>query len=813
MSRSQQESAAPKHTYAGLFLVSLATLMYELLLTRIFSVTMWYHFSFMTVSIVMFGMTVGAIVVYLAPDFFTPERVHRHLALSALLFAGTIVLSFLIHLRIPFVMEGSLRGLYSLSATYIVVAVPFVFSGICVCLALTRFPRDVGRLYGADLAGAALGCIALIVALDAMDGPRAVTLVALLAALGALLFTGSRTSVGFRRTVQICCLLLAVLALTEFVTAKSRDSLFRLVWVRGNRAQGTAVYEKWNSFSRIEIYGDPNGIEREPEGWGLSPVYEGGQGVRQLRMFIDSGAETFLTEFDGDLGRLEHLKYDVTNIAHYIRANADVLVIGPGGGRDVLAALAFEQKSITAVEINKAILQAVNGEFGEFTGHLDQLPNVRFINDEARSYIARQTDRFDILQISLIDTFAATMAGAFVLAENSLYTVEAWKIFLGRLTSDGVLTVSRWYFRDIPGAAYRMTSLARAALGELGVEDPRAHIIMVRSMVGPNPEASGVGIGTILLSRQPFTEEDLETIEDVAAAMEFDLVLTPSFSIDTTFAALASGSGDVRAGARLPIDVSAPTDDRPFFFNMLRFRDIFERELWAQGHMNFNLRAVTILALLLVIVAVLTLLCIVVPLFLSAGKKPLAGAFPLLGFFASIGFGFMLIEISQMQRLIVFLGHPTYALSVVLFTLLLASGLGSALTQPIDEAGLRGAGLKRLLMLLAALLLFGLFTPMAIERFQHVTTLARVLVAVGILFPLGLFMGMAFPLGMRVASASSASLTPWLWGINGATSVFASVLAVVIAMGWGISASFWTGFACYGAALVSFSRATRKGRG
>jgi hypothetical protein len=295
----------------------------------------------------------------------------------------------------------------------------------------------------------------------------------------------------------------------------------------------------------------------------------------------------------------------------------------------------------------------------------------------------------------------------------------------------------------------------------------------------------------------------------MAERMQFDLVFSPRVSVDPAFAAIASGKDLDEFAASFPLNIAAPTDDSPFFFHMLRLKDVFNRALREQGVMSFNTRAVYILGVLLISVVGLTLLCIIVPLILTTGKAALKGASPLFVFFAAIGFGFMLVEISQMQRLIVFLGHPTYGLTTVLFALLLSSGLGSYLTQAIKNPG-STRPIIVLLILLGVLVAFGSLTPLAIHQFQSSTTTTRILVAVGLLFPLGLFMGMPFPLGMKLASTRSASLTPWLWGINGATSVCASVIAVVIAINSGISASFWTGFACYSAALAAFVWMSRR---
>ena len=791
----------------GVFMVTLATLMFEILISRIFSVTMWYHFAFVAVSIAMFGMTVGAIIIYLFPDFFTEARVKYHLILSSLLFSVSIIIGFLVHIWIPFRFEKTLSSFFSISATYAAISVPFVFSGICVCLALTKFPRQISKIYAADLAGAAMGCILIIYTLKIADGPTSVFAVSFLASLGGAFFSKNLGRGNLQRISYSLVSVLAVLFLVQIFLVHKQTPLIRLKWVKGGQ-ESRPIYEKWNSFSRITVGGDPERMKK-PIGWGLSSVYPSDRIVNQLLLRIDSTAETVITEFDGDLENLEHLRYDITNIVHFLRSNADVLVVGAGGGRDILSALVFNQKTILGIELNKNIIDAINKEFGDFAGHLDQNSRVRFVNDEARSFIARQTSKYDVIQVSLIDTWAATAAGAFVLSENSLYTVEAWKIFLDHLTDEGILTFSRWYFRDSPGETYRLTSLASVTLLELGIEKPRDHIIIERKMLGADEEQPD-GIGTILVSKQPFTRRDIETISEVCEEKKFELVLSPEFSLDANFAKITSGESLKKFFSEFPLDISAPRDESPFFFHMLRLRDFFKRELWGQGFMIFNIKAIIALAILLITVTVLTLLCILVPLFLTKRKTKFGGSLPFFVFFAGIGLGFMFIEISQMQRLIIFLGHPTYGLSVVLFALLLSSGIGSFLTQ--KQNGEKSSRFSRrcLLSLILFIAVFGFITPFVIPLFQTSVTTLRILVSVGMLFPLGFFMGMAFPIGMKKASQRAVSLTPWLWGINGAMSVYASVLAIVVILNSTISTAYWLGFFCYAAAVASYFRLTRR---
>jgi hypothetical protein len=796
---------ASRRVYAGLFLVTLATVMHEITLTRIFSVTMWYHFAFVAISVAMFGMTVGALVVYLRPARFPAGSLSRQLGASALLFGLTVVASFLTHLVIPFVADASVVALWSVALTYVAIATPFVFSGICVCLVLTRFPRQLGRLYATDLVGAAAGCLLVILVIDRADGPTAVIAVGALGAVaGACFLTegdGPRLRVGALAAVTALALLVAV----NSALVARQAPLIRLLWVKG-AVERTPLHEKWNSFSRLTVHGDPD-RPTPPQGWGLSPVFPPDRGVRQLMLLIDATAGSWLTAFDGREEDLEHLRYDVINLPHHLRRDARVLVIGTGGGRDVLSALLFRQKSVVGVEINGDIIDLVNHRFGPFTGFLDRRPGVTFVNDEARSYMARQDERFDIVQISLIDTWAATGAGAFVLSEHSLYTTEAWRLFLDRLTPRGVLAVSRFYVDERPDEVYRLTSLAAAALNARGARSPRDHVVILCHVGRQSGPARRVGVATILVSPTPFSGEDVDLVEQVSRRLEFPVVLSPRAAADETFAAIASGRDVSALYAAFPVNIAAPTDDSPFFFYTLRLRDLLRggwRGYDPAGH-AINTNAVWVLGVLLVTVVALTVLCVAVPLWLTADRAVFRGAGPLFAYFAAIGLGFMLVEISQMQRLIIFLGHPTYGLSVVLFAMLLSSGLGSLLSGAVG--GPRGRAPAPLLALVGVLTAFGLATPLAIRAFAGATTPVRIGVAVAVLFPIGLLMGTAFPLGVRVASGGAPALTPWLWGINGATSVCASVLAVAIALNAGISASFWTGAACYAAAALAFRAA------
>lgn len=779
----------------------MAALMFQILITRIFSVTLWYHYAFAAISIAMFGLTAGANWVYLAPSKFPVDQSRRLIGRYSFLFGISIVVCFLVYLAIPYEESSDAswwRQFTPLFMIYVVISVPFVLLGVAICLALTRFPDRVGSLYAADLLGAAVGCPCLVFLMELTDGPTAVLAVAMVALLGALSLLW--TEVSSRSRWGVMLLIAGLLAATVGNTILAREGrpFLRLVRVKGI-IEPKPIHETWNSFSRIQV-----GKEEYPEGELRKRVdpytQQALEPVREHPLLIDACARTDLTNFEGDFGRLVYLKGDIVNFGYHLRPVESTLIIGTGGGRDVLSALVFDATRILGVDINDRILSTVNHRFADFTGHLDQNPRVRFVNDEARSYVTRHEERFDIIQVPMIDTWAATAAGAFVLTENGLYTLDAWKDFTSKLTDDGILAFTRWHIRDAPYELYRLLALAAATLKELGVENPRDHLLLASHY----PYDAQAGLVCCCLSLQPFTAEEVRRAEEACATLGHSITLTPAYALDSVIEKLAGGAPVSEVHADLPVYLDPPTDDSPFFFNMLRFGSWFEGAFSGKGPVDFNLRAIHTLLSLLCSAVILTVLFILIPLFFRPTGVPARESIPYLVYFAAIGLGFMLIEISQMQRLIIFLGHPVYGLTVVLFSLLLSMGLGSWLVEWINPRG-KGA-VMGLLALLSILILFGSLTPLATHSLRAEATVIRIAAATGILGGLGLFLGMALPLGLRLAIAKSEGLPPWLWGINGAMSVCASIAAIVLALAIGISATFWVGFGCYVAAFGAFLR-------
>jgi hypothetical protein len=777
-------------TYAGLFLVALSTLMYEIGLTRIFSVTMWYHFAFVAISVALLGMTAGALLVHLLPERFRAVDVDRQLWLFTLLFAVSIPICFALQLAIPFRADWDLPGIASVVAICLLVSIPFVCSGVVVCLALTRFPTHVNRLYAADLVGAALGCIALIVVLNLLSGPSTVVAIGAVAAVGAVVFAAAAGNRRWMALAGIAFVLIGGLAVANEAAADRGRRLLQIVWAKDARDEPHR-HEVWNSFSRITVDGDPD-EPAFPAGWGFSETLPLTPIGGQLVMKIDNAAATPLTKYTGNPDETDFLRYDITNLVHYVNADADVFVIGVGGGRDVLSAFEFDQRSVTGAEINDAILDVVNDEYGDFTGHLDRDPRVTFVNDEARSYLARSDRTFDTIQMSLIDTWAATAAGAFALAENALYTTDAFATFFDQLEPGGILSISRWY--SIAGAepleTYRTAALAAHALERRGVANPRDHLLIYHS-----PESAfATNTATLLISPEPFSARDIAVVERETQRLGFTPVLTPETAIDERFAALAAPGGPEAGIAQFDENIAPPTDERPFFFQMADVGTFL-----SGGFRNDHVtRPVLTLGMLALAVLLLTAAFVIVPLLATTRRRDHQGMTPYYLYFAGIGLGFLMIEIAQLQRLSLFLGHPIYGLAVCLFSILLFGGIGSMLAGPFVASGRAASRLAPMAALLALLAVVGLLTPAVLDRFEGSTMPVRIAASVAIMASIGLLMGMPFSIGMRAASAARPDApTAFLWGINGAMSVCASVLATLLAILFGIKVAYWSGWWAY----------------
>ncbi len=782
--------------YLGVFLLTGSTMMLEVVQTRLLSVVTWYHLAFFVISSAMFGMTAGAVWVYLRRDRFTPQILTRDLAATTTAFAITTALSLAFQVTLAPSVSRSVTTIVVFAELSLAMAIPFFFSGAAVSLALTRSPYPVGVVYAVDLAGAALGCLGVLAILQWTDAPSAILLIAAMAAAAAMLFAGASPkasiapSPGLPSFVRpgVVCLVLVVLGLVNSATPYGLQPI--VVKDSVERKAGEFLYEKWNCFSRI-IAMAPERIE--PALWGPSVTLPPNESARQIALNIDGAAATTMFRFDGRRDSVRYLEYDLTNLAYFVKHSGRSAVIGVGSGRDLLSASVFGMKDVTGIEINPIFVDLLTARapFRQFAG-FDALPGVRFVVDEARSWFARTDEKFDLIQMSMIDTWAATGAGAFTLTENGLYTEEAWEIFLGRLEERGVFTVSRWHAPGEINETGRMMSLAVAALFRRGVSDPQQHLFLAST--GP--------ISTLILSISPLDTVQLATLRDVCARYRYDVLLSPGQPAGSELLQRIVTAKDrdelLERTAHGDLDLSPPTDDRPFFFNLLRMTRAHRafQYLRSGGVVGGNLIATLSLLTILIVAAILVVMTIVVPLRHSVRDVGRSLVYGGTLYFALLGLGFMFVEIGLLQRLSVFLGHPVYSLSIVLFGLILATGAGSLMSERVrlESRGAVAVWAGAIAIYLVAL---PMWLPAAMRALQSADILARAGLATGVIAPVGILMGLAFPTGMRIVQQRDGRPTPWFWGINGAAGVLASVLAVALSIAFGIHTTLFLGALCY----------------
>lgn len=777
-----------KFFYAGIFLISLCLLASEIILTRILSVIFWYHFAFLVVSVAIFGMTLGALIVYIVPKVFLPRLTLKHIASYAILSSFIIAVSFISLFYLPALFASLKISNWLLPALYILLALPFLTIGICLSLSLTRFPENIGNIYSINLLGSALGCISVIFILNNFNGPSAIFFIASLCALSALFFAYSANS---NRLFKLSCIFIFLISLLFCLINQYSNSITPL-WTKGVLRPARPIYSKWNFFSYVSVH-KPS---RRPFGWGFSPKISSVKiNTNELMLLIDDGAGTVLTKFN-DLRDLEYLKLDVSAIAYYLRNNDDVLILGSGGGRDLLTAVLFGAKRVVGVEINKDINYIAFDRLRDFSGSINKYKEIQRLTDEGRSYVSKSKEKYNLIQASLVDSFAAFANGAFALTENSLYTKEAWIIFLKHLKENGILSFSRWYDLNKPFEIYRLVTLAKSVLQDTGVREPGKNIALIRGGLFNGH----MGIGTILLSKVPFSDSDLARLGKVCQDLGFELVLSPRGYSDENFNYIFKNPGPSYDLKNFPVNINPPTDNQPFFFYFAKFSDLFARRPAGQE--------VIILRKLLLTILNFGIIFILLPLLYKRySETSVHGKISvnMVVYFVGIGTGFMLLEISLVQRLGIFLGHPIYGLTVVLFSLLLSCGLGSYLTKYINtKARVRLLFIILILMALVLMNAVGLITRIAASSLMPI----KIALSVLILALLGIFMGMPFPVGMRLVGGDDSSRVLY-WGLNGFSSVCGSVLAAVVLVNFGFQTCILTGIIFYLAALWAASLRSR----
>ncbi len=556
--------------------------------------------------------------------------------------------------------QGDTLSGWDLAVVYFTTALPFFVAGAIVSLAISETIDHVDRIYFFDLAGAAAGCFLLIAMVRLVGGPDTVIGAAVTFAVAAAIWHSLAGSVrGRAGSVALA------LALVAFLVYNQKVPVLTIRHAKG-QALPTEVFKQWNDLSRI-------GVVRQASG--------------DYNIVIDADAATTIAHFDFNHltpENLTDLKYQGPALPYAVRPGAKTLIIGPGGGWDVARAIVSGSHDVTAVEINSIIAHTVmQDRFAKYSNNLYWRPEVHLYVEDGRSFVRRSTSKYQVVQATLVDTWAATAAGAFALSENNLYTSDAFRDYLTHLTDDGVLAITRWGF-DPPRESLRLISLAIDALNQLGEKQPWRHVIVSRQ-----GSVEGYGaLDTVLIARKPLSDGDIARAQAVFAHGIQRAIYYPGSQIPNQFRDLLLSPNPAEYERNYTFDITPVSDDRPFFFYTVQPRDLWR---FMKGEANsadhkinnavpllFGLMAISLFATMVVLIAP--------PLVLGTRLPRQPGIRGFLVYFLLIGAGYILIEVGLIQKFILFLGHPTYALTVVIFSMLLSSGLGSYFSRRCWEA-------------------------------------------------------------------------------------------------------------------------------
>jgi len=771
-SRSKIAKNEMMRYYLGISIICGATLILELTLTRLFAFIFFNHFAFLIISTALFGLGLSGVILSIFPSL-RRFNFHKMLMFLATCLSLSVIVTLKVVLDVPLQFgqmgEQPIQFLYLL-IYYLALATPFFFSGTIIVLLLSNFPEKVNKLYFADLVGAGLGCLSVILIVPKLGAPGAVLLTALLGLVAALCLA----RLADRRILIVDAILFAAI----IVLFAYRDTVFQATVHEAKRdfkksqMAGEVEFSKWGPVSRIDV--TPHGPFKI--------------------IWIDGGTnQGYMVPFNG---KVKTLRPDRRAAEVYrLVENPEVLVVGPAGGEEVLYALSYRPRSIIGVELDPVIVNIVQGRYRRYIGGVFNQPNVELFNDEGRSFIRRSTQKYDIIQQIKSASPVAIASGAVNLSETYLITVEAFQEYLDHLKEGGFIYIQRL-------GAIRLAVIAAQVLRARGVAHPEEQIIILHDPLSPFG-------GKFILKNGAFTEQELETFrepgvyENVLYGPKALKIANPEY--EEYLRLIASPDGWKHYYDEVGIDISPVTDDRPFFNHFTRFLRFDLRKMPPGFDMfleNFR-RSDLILIAILTEAALLSGIFIILPLYLfrrSGLRSP--GKIRFLLYFCALGMGFILIEIAFIQKFTLFMGSPIYSVTVVLFAILTAAGCGSFLSGKFRQHPKRALSfIVPAIAVLCGLILFA--SPVIFKACLGYPIGVRVLVAILLIAPLAFLMGMPFPLGITLTNQVSERLIPWVWGINGYATVIGSVLCVILALIFGFKVVIFIAAGIYLAGLLS----------
>lgn len=790
---------------AATLLVSAGAIAYELLLMRALSIVQWHHFAYMIISLALLGYGASGTLIALFRRRF---KAHFETAFStaALLFSIAMVSCFAVGQRVPFnaleIVWNPRQFLY-IGVLYLVFFVPFFFAATCIGLAFTCRRSQISRIYFFDLAGAGFGAIVVIAALFVLFPQNALLALSTLPLVASALMVGPTRARRALFASQFGWLALLFLGLPQ-----------QFLELRISEYKGLAQALQVIDSEVVAVDSSPLGLVTVVESPTIPIRHAPGLSFatqhvppKQLGVFTDGDGLSVINHVDADIDSLGHLADVTAALPYSLLDNPRVLVLGAGGGSDVLLALFHGARSVDAVELDPRISNLVKTTYGEFAGNVYDDPRVSLYTKEARGFVARSGSQYELVHIGLLDSFGASGAGVHSLNESYIYTVEAIRDYLDVTAPGGIVAITRW-LKLPPRDSLKLLATAAEALAEAGAADPAEQLAMIRSW----------NTTTLLIKNGVLSPRDVAAIRQFSEPRSFDSAWFPGIEerhanryniLDAPYfynAARALLAENAREfSARYKFHIEPATDNKPYYFHFFKWRTLPE---------IFGIRKTGGAALIewgyLILVATLVQaliagsLLILLPLSRVKRTWPSGTTSRSGTYFLLLGFAFLFVEMAFIQKFILFLSHPLYSVAVVLSSFLVFAGIGSAASTTMARRC--GSDERRAIALavagiLAIALSYLLVLPLVFDRLISYPDPLKIAVSVALIAPLAICMGMPFPLGLKRVAQAAPDFIPWAWGINGFASVVSAVLATLLAIGFGFNVVILLALAMYVASV------------
>ena len=797
--------------YIGIYLTSFSTLLFEISLTRIFSIAQWYHFAFMVVSMALLGYSASGTFLMLFPSIFKKDTYYV-LSISALLFAIFSPLSYIITNRIAFdpikIAWDPMQIVYIL-IYYIIFSIPFFFSGMTISVAISRFSNIVHRIYFSDLIGAGSGCLLALLIFSLTGASNSVIISSISGILASTIFSLQPSS--HKKNSFPYRLILIVIPISIIIISppfmEIAISPYKGLQTALRHPDAEIVKTEWDSISRVDVI-KSGAVRFAP---GLSLKFQG-ELPEQIGLTVDGGNLNAITKFSGNKDDIAFTDYLPSAIPYYLTKPDNILIFDPRGGLDILSAIYNGATNIESVEFYPLLTEIVKNDYREFSGGIYNKEKIGIKSGDGRTFIRQSKNRYDIIQISPGDAFASSSTGIYGLTEDYRFTVEAFRDYIEHLNENGILTITL-YLLPPPRHELKVVSIAVKALEEIGVTSPEKHIAIIRTW----------GTITIIIKRSGVGSSDIEKIKTFCKERHFDIEYYPGIKKEETniynrfqeplyfnlLSKIINPDEKENFFNNYIFDVTPATDDRPFFHHFFKWNTIGDTYNTFGRKWQPFLEGGYLIPIVFIQALVVSIVFIILPLLFSRKinlEKFKMGDISFLLYFLLIGIGFMFAEISMIQRFILFLGHPVYSISTVLFTLLISSGMGSRFSGKFSngqDGGVRIREFKLYLLILCGLIIiYAILLPYIFNKILLEGIIWRQLISFTFLFPLGFFMGMPFPTGIKLLERYNAGIIPWAWCINGCSSVISSVLVILIALSFGFKITLILSAVAYAGGLL-----------